>query len=604
MGNTDEPEHEQSGRVYRRGTINDRYCTDILLDTGATKTLVRRELVSEEDFLGGEITIRCAHGDVVSYQLAAVKICIGAENIVVKAGVSSTLPASALLGWDIPQLMSLMGAEREGDPKPDKALAVLTRSQQRANKDQENMGQPDPNDDLQSTVEPGDPPIPQTVEDDCVFNFDASLFSPPGPTKTRLTKSQKRSNNRNYAWLAEFTPPPSILNLAADKLKTLQQEDETLQGIRDAAEDNSSNNAGGGFFYRDGIIYRRYRPPKRDNDSIQDIEQLVLPIQCRQTVIRLAHDIPLAGHLGKHKTLSRIQQRFHWPGMFRQVKEHCKSCEQCQKSSPRGTAKAPLVPLLVMEEPFKRIAMDIVGPLPRSRSGKRFVLVICDYATQYPEAVALRTIDANAVAEELVKFFTRVGVPEEILTDQGANFTSQLLQELYRLLHVKPIHTTPYHPQTDGLVERFNHTLKAMLKKTADEEGRNGDELLPYLLFAYREVPQASTGFSPFELLYGRAVRGPLDILKESWETSPKSSESVVSYILCIQERLAKLRNIVKENLEDAQQVQKSWYDRHARNRELQEGEQVLVLLPTSNKKLLAEWQGPYPVTRKVGKKL
>ena len=165
-----------------------------------------------------------------------------------------------------------------------------------------------------------------------------------------------------------------------------------------------------------------------------------------------------------------------------------------------------------MDEPFRRIAMDIVGPLPRSSSGKRYILVIYDYATRYPEAIALRTIDANAVAEALLSFFARVGVPEEILTDQGTNFTSQLMREVYRFLHTKPIKTTPYHPQTDGLVERFNGTLKAMLKKTAAEEGKDWDRLLPYLLFAYREVPQASTGFSPFELVYGRNVRGPLDI--------------------------------------------------------------------------------------------
>lgn len=153
--------------------------------------------------------------------------------------------------------------------------------------------------------------------------------------------------------------------------------------------------------------------------------------------------------------------------------------------------------------------MDIVGPLPRSSTGKRYILVICDYATCYPEAVALRNIDANTVAEELLSFFARVGVPEEILTDQGTNFTSQLLKEVYRLLQIKPIRTTPYHPQTDGLVERFNGTLKAMLRKTTAEEGKDWDKLLPYLLFAYREVPQASTGFSPFELLYGRNVGDP-----------------------------------------------------------------------------------------------
>ena len=218
----------------------------------------------------------------------------------------------------------------------------------------------------------------------------------------------------------------------------------------------------------------------------------------------------MAGHLGRQKTMDRIRQRFYWPKVYHHVKNHCRTCAQCQKSSMKGVRKAPLVPLPIMDEPFQRIAMDIVGPLPRSSSGKRYILVICDYATRYPEAVALRTIDANAVAEELLTFFSRVGVPEEILTDQGTNFMSQLLSEAYRLLKIKPIRTTPYHPQTDGLVERFNGTLKAMLKKAASEDGRDWDRLLPYLLFAYREVPQASTGFSPFELLYGHNVRGPL----------------------------------------------------------------------------------------------
>ena len=248
------------------------------------------------------------------------------------------------------------------------------------------------------------------------------------------------------------------------------------------------------------------------------------------------------------------------------------------------------------------MAMDIVGPLPRSRSGNKYILVICDYATRYPEAIPLRAIDAETIAEELVKFFSRVGIPEEILTDQGSNFTSKLLAEVYRLLHIKPIRTSPYHPQTDGLVERFNQTLKAMLRKTAKEEGKDWDRLVPYLLFAYREVPQASTGFSPFELLYGRPVRELLDILRETWEASPKTDESVVSYILSIQEKLAKLSELVQQNLQRAQKDQKTWYDRHARNREFKSGDEVLVLLPTSTSKLLAEWQGPYSIIKPVGK--
>ena len=189
---------------------------------------------------------------------------------------------------------------------------------------------------------------------------------------------------------------------------------------------------------------------------------------------------------------------------------YCKSCRDCQKTSPKRPFKAPLVLLPIITEPFRRTAMHIVGPLPRSRSGKKYILVICDYATRYPKAIALKSIEAERIAEELIKLFARVGIPQEILTDQGSNFTSQLLAELYNRLNIKPIQTSPYHPQTDGLVERFNRTLKAMLQgRVADDEGKDWDQFLPYLLFAYREVPQASTGFSPFEIALWTASPRP-----------------------------------------------------------------------------------------------
>ena len=290
------------------------------------------------------------------------------------------------------------------------------------------------------------------------------------------------------------------------------------------------------FFKRDGLLYWRWTPPGQGEEA--QIEQLVLPQECRKAVLELGHQIPLAGHLGKQKTQQRILRRFYWPTVFKDVEEFCRCCVQCQKSTNRRVQQAPLIPLPIISEPFSRIAMDIVGPLPRSRAGNRYVLVLCDYATRYPEAVPLRSTDAEHVADELIKLFAQVGVPREILTDQGSNFTSKLLAELYRLLHVHPIRKSAYHPQTDGLVERFNQTLKAMLKKTATEEGKDWDKLLPYLLFAYREVPHASTGFSPFELLYGRDVRGPLDVLQETWESSEECDENVVLHVMSMRKKL------------------------------------------------------------------
>ena len=252
---------------------------------------------------------------------------------------------------------------------------------------------------------------------------------------------------------------------------------------------------GGLFFRQNGLLYRHWVPRGQPEEAA--VDQIVLPKQCRREVLQLAHTVPLGGHLGKKKTTACVMRRFYWPTLHRDVSDFCRSCEQCQKSSHQKVPRAPMVPLPIIGEPFERIAMDVVGPLPRSRGGHRYVLAICDYVTRCPEAIAMKTVDAEAVAEELLKLFSRVGIPKEILTDQGPNFTSRLLAELYQLLHVDALRTSPYHPQTDGLVERFNRTLKEMLRKSAQEDGRDWGKLLPYVLFAYREAPQESTGFSP-----------------------------------------------------------------------------------------------------------
>ena len=117
----------------------------------------------------------------------------------------------------------------------------------------------------------------------------------------------------------------------------------------------------------------------------------------------------------------------------------------------------------------------------------------------------------------------------------------------------------------------------------------------------YREVPQASTGFSPFELLYGRAVRGPLDIVKGAWEGSKLTKDNVVSYVLGVQNKLSKMASLAAEHLHEAQVDQKRWYDCNARQQEFQTDDLVMVLLPTSDGALTAQWKGPYPVLQKTG---
>ncbi|XP_075779191.1 uncharacterized protein LOC142827431 [Pelodiscus sinensis] len=329
--------------------------------------------------------------------------------------------------------------------------------------------------------------------------------------------------------------------------------------------------------------------------------QLVVPQTRRREVLDLAHTNPWAGHLGREKTLARVLRRFYWPGVYRAVRDFCASCPSCQKVATGAVPVAPLVPLPVVGTPFERVALDLVGPLEPSRAGHRFILVVVDYATRYPEAVPLRNVKAPTLATELLKIFARVGFPQAILTDQGTNVTSQLIKELCTLLRIKTLRTSVYHPQTDGLVERFNRTLKDMLRRVVQDSPRDWDQMLPALMFAIREVPQASTEFSPFELLYGRQPRGILDILREDWEAQSARCQGTVQYILQLREKLRRLGAYAKWNLLRAQTRQAHYYNRTAANRQFEPGDRVLLLLPTQESKLLAAWQGPYEVVRKVG---
>ncbi len=256
------------------------------------------------------------------------------------------------------------------------------------------------------------------------------------------------------------------------------------------------------------ILKDRLYRVTQDAQTKQDTTQLLVPKGRREMLFQAAHCNPMAGHLGQAATLNRLMARFFWPGIHENVRRWCAACRECQLVNPPASPKAPLRPLPLMQVPFERIGMDLIGPLERSARGHRFALVLVDYATRYPEAVALRNISATSVANALFSLVSRVGIPKEILTDQGTAFMSRTLRELYELLGIKSIRTSVYHPQTDGLVERFNRTLKTMIRKFVHEDAKNWDRWLEPLLFAVREVPQASTGFPPLSFFLGVSPAG------------------------------------------------------------------------------------------------
>ena len=171
-----------------------------------------------------------------------------------------------------------------------------------------------------------------------------------------------------------------------------------------------------------------------------------------------------------------------------------------------GQAIKPKLMLIPVGGPFDRVGVDILQ-LPKSSRGHQYAVMFVDYLTKWPEVFPARDQSALTIAKLLVeRVICRHGVPTELLSNRGANFLSGLLKEMYMLLGIKKTNTTAYHPQTDGLVERFNHTLLDMLAKTTDGTGRDWDIQLLYVLFAYCSSVHPSTGESPFYLMVGTPV--------------------------------------------------------------------------------------------------
>ncbi|XP_078236495.1 uncharacterized protein LOC144584362 [Pogona vitticeps] len=341
------------------------------------------------------------------------------------------------------------------------------------------------------------------------------------------------------------------------------------------------------FREKKGILYREtLMDISKGGDGIRS--QLVVPEKYRPMIIQRGHSDMFAAHLGVNKTQQRITQNFYWPEIGKQIKEFCKQCDVCQRQgNNRDRTKAKLCPLPVIDTPFKCIGVDIVGPLPKAtKRGNRFILTIVDHATRYPEAIPLTNIETNTVADALVGYMSRMGFASEIITDLGTSFTSKLMKRLWQICGIKHKETNAYHPESNGLTEKFNGTLMRMIRAYLAENPNNWDQKLQSLLFAYRSVPQASTGFSPFELLFGRRVKGPLDLIKQNWEQITQDDpQDVVTYIDSLMNDLKRNLELAAENLQAQKVRKKTWYEQKARERHFNPGEEVLWPRPNTKKK-------------------
>lgn len=540
-----------------------------LRDTGCLQSLINRQTIRETDYshTGEYRLIKGISGEVQKVPLVEIRIHSKPVTGFFLCGLIENLPQ----GID-----GLIGNDLCPNTVVTDVLAV-TRSQTAAMQQHS------------STVSDVTPDSARSVEQ----NITATV-----PSATDLLDAD---NDLNLAQL--FSESNVITKDELIRLQSLDADLAPLFALANKIQEQSVTERSY-YFLQDGVLMRSWRdklsPPQEER------QQIVVPHHLRLQLLHLAHDTPFAGHLGTAKTLQRLLQHFYWPSISESTRLYCKTCDVCQRLG-KGSKPlhAPLHSLPLVTEPFSQIAIDIIGPLPKCKdSGNRFVLTVLDLCTHYPEAIALREHTAAEVARALLTVFSHFGFPSELLSDNGTEFTSELMQIFLHDYHITHINSSPSHPQTNGACERFNGTLKSMLKAVCDNSPDEWDKILPWVLFAYREVPVATLGLSPFELLFGRVVPGPLLLVKNAWlnkgNLQPTKS-SVVDFILQIRENLRLVLNSAHEYAVQQRSKAKLWYDKKARDRQFAVGDKVLALLPIPKKPLHVKYYGPYEIAEKLG---
>ena len=348
----------------------------------------------------------------------------------------------------------------------------------------------------------------------------------------------------------------------------------------------------------DGVLYLE----KEGRGLETAFHVLVAPKAIREQVMRMAHDHKTAGHLGRDKTVSKIKRLVYWPGMGDDVARWCVGCPVCARKKPGpGRGREPMQHVNV-GVPLEKIAIDIVGPLPRTENGNEYIMVVVDYFTKWVEAYAIPDHTAQTVADKLLnEFVCRYGMPQSIHTDQGREFESTLFQCLCEALGIDKTRTTPYHPQSDGLVERFNKTLQQMLALFVNDRRDDWDDHIPFLLLAYRSSPQQSTLCTPNLLMFGREVRLPLEAIVGTPPREP-TPECPSEYVEWAKFTLENAFQFARKSLQKSFKRQKRNYDSHLKSRGLPIGSKVYRWYPPkANQKLGLGWTGPYTVVEHIG---
>ncbi|XP_066267523.1 uncharacterized protein [Branchiostoma lanceolatum] len=334
------------------------------------------------------------------------------------------------------------------------------------------------------------------------------------------------------------------------------------------------------LFLKDDLLYRQPTdlPPTA-------APQLVLPRALADRVLPSLHDDTTTGHFGPARTLRRARDRFYWPGMTLDVARYCRECASCQQRRPPvPTPRAPFRHI-VATRPFETVATDITY-MPLSTAGNKYVLVVSDIFTKYVNLYAIPRQDAATVADKLFRdFIGQHGVPDLLHSDQGPQYESHLISELCTRLGIRKSRTSPYHPQGDGQVERFNRTMKDILAKCLAGRENDWDRILPHVALAYNTSLHTTTKRSPFYLVHGREARLPVDVACQLPATTAHLAD-LTTAITSVRDAIAQ-----SHQTQDQQQAPRVNYHQY------RVGDRVWLHHPPSALyKLRLPWTGPFTV--------
>ena len=345
------------------------------------------------------------------------------------------------------------------------------------------------------------------------------------------------------------------------------------------------------FSLVDGILY--YIDHRRSNQK-----RAVVPHHLRKGVLQESHRGVYSGHFAGNKLYNALVKHWYWEGMYADTMAFCKKCPECVIATGGQRQHKPYLQPIPVQRPFQIIGVDIMD-LPCTESGNKHVIVFQDMFTKWPMVFPVPDQKSVRIArllcEEIVPLF---GVPEALLSDRGTNLLSHLMLDVCTLLGVTKLNTTAYHPECDGMIERFNRTLKTMLRKRVSQFGAQWDKHLSGVLWAYRNTPHDSTGEKPSFLLFGWDCRSPLEATLLPVE--PVQPVMVQDYREELMLTLSTARQSALESINRAQTKYKTHYDRKAAPEKYRVGDWVLLRFPSEEsgkqRKLSRPWHGPYRI--------